>query len=373
MIPISKPYNIKSAGKEIKKIIDKDWISSGGQNVIKFEKLFAKFVGAKYAISMSNGTVALISSLSFVVKKNEFVALPALTFGACGNAILSVGAKPVFIDTEKDKWLISFEDLKKKYKKTPFKALINVHLNGYATEEIDKIKKFCKKNKIFLIEDCAEAFGTKINNKHVGTYGDIGTFSLFANKTITTGEGGMCITNNSKIAKKIKILRDHGMDPKKKYWHIIKGYNHRMTNLQATIGISQIKQAKKIFELREKIYNQYINSLKFEKFFDEIKPSKNMEPVMWYFPFTVNKKFAFKKKALLKFLKKNHIETRNFFYPLDQMKVFSKKRVCMNSNDISNRSFYLPLYPDLKINNVDFICNKIKFFFISFFIFYFSI
>lgn len=365
MIPISKPYNLKSAGKEIQKIINKDWISSAGQNVIKFENLFAKFVGSKYAISMCNGTVALISSLSFVVKKNEFVALPALTFGACANAILSVGAKPVFIDTEKDKWLISYEDLKTKYKKTPFKALINVHLNGYATEDIVKIKKFCKKNKIFLVEDCAEAFGTKINKKHVGIFGDIGTFSLFANKTITTGEGGMCITNNFKIAKKIRILRDHGMSPKKKYWHIIKGYNHRMTNLQATIGISQIKQTKKIFKLREKIYNQYIDNLKFENFFDYIKYSKNMEPVMWYFPFTINKKFKSKKKGLLSFLKKNHIETRNFFYPLDQMKVFSKKKTCINSEDISNRSFYLPLYPDLELKNVNFICNKIKMFFNS--------
>jgi perosamine synthetase len=363
MISISKPFNIKKAGKEIQKIISKDWISSSGQNVVKFEKLFAKFVGAKYAISMSNGTVALISGLSLVIKENDFVALPALTFGACANAILSVCAKPVFIDTEKDKWLISFEDLKNKYKKTPFKALINVHLNGYATADIVKIKKFCKKNKIFLIEDCAEAFGTRINKKHVGTYGDIGTFSLFANKTITTGEGGMCVTNNFNIAKKIKILRDHGMDPKKKYWHIIKGYNHRMTNLQATIGISQMKQLKKIFSLRKKVYSQYIDELKFESFFDYIEAGKNTKPIMWYFPFTINKKFKFKKKALLFFLRKNFIETRNFFYPLDQMKVFSKKAICKNSNEISKRSFYLPLYPDLKIKNVNFICKKIKFFF----------
>lgn len=365
MIPISKPYNIKEAGKEIQKIIKKDWISSSGQNVIKFEKLFAKFVGAKYAISMSNGTVALVSGLSLIIKKNDFVALPALTFGACANAVLSVCAKPVFIDTEKDKWLISFEDLKKKYEKTPFKALINVHLNGYATADIIKIRNFCKINKIFLIEDCAEAFGTRINKKHVGTFGDIGTFSLFANKTITTGEGGMCITNNLNMAKKIKILRDHGMDPKKKYWHIIKGYNHRMTNLQATIGISQMKQVKKIFSLRKKVYNQYIRKLKLEKFFDNIEAEKNSKPVMWYFPFTLNKKFKFKKKALLIFLKKNFIETRNFFYPLDQMKIFSKKAICNNSNEISKRSFYLPLYPDLTIKNVNLICSKIKKFFES--------
>jgi perosamine synthetase len=363
MIPISKPYNIKKAGKEIQKIISKNWISSSGQNVIKFEKLFAKFVGAKYAISMSNGTVALISSLSLIIKKNDFVALPALTFGACANAVLSVNANPIFIDTEKDKWLISFEDLKKKYNKTPFKALINVHLNGYATADIIKIKKFCKNKKIFLIEDCAEAFGTTLNKKHVGTFGDVGTFSFFGNKTITTGEGGMCITNNFNLAKNLKILRDHGMDPKKKYWHIIKGYNHRITNLQATIGISQIKQVKKIFSLRKRIYDQYTNKLKFENFFNNIEVDKNMKPIMWYFPFTLNKKFKFQKQDLLIFLKKNSIETRNFFYPLDQMKIFSKKAVCKNSREISERSFYLPLYPDLTVQNVNFICKKIKIFF----------
>ena len=363
MIPISKPYNLKKASIDIQKIIEKEWISSSGQNVTKFEKLFAKFVGAKYAVSMSNGTVAIINSLSLIVKKNDYVALPALTFGACANAILSLSAKPVFIDTTKDKWLISFEDLKKKYKKRPFKALINVHLNGYATEDILNIKKFCKKNKIFMIEDCAESFGTRLKKKHVGTFGDVGTFSLFANKTITTGEGGMCITNNYKLAKKMKILRDHGMDPKKKYWHIVKGYNHRMTNLQATIGISQINQAKKIFDLRKKVYDQYINELQFEKYFEYIKSTKNMEPIMWYFPFTINKKYKSKKKALLTFLNKNLIETRNFFYPLDQMKIFSKRPACKNSKDISERSFYLPLYPDLNISDVKFICKKIKIFF----------
>ena len=156
------------------------------------------------------------------------------------------------------------------------------------------------------------------------------------------------------------------MDPKKKYWHIAKGYNHRMTNLQATIGISQIKLTKEIFRLRKRIYNHYIKQLKIENFFDNIEAPINMSPVMWYLPFTINKKFMSKKQALLIFLKKNFIETRNFFYPLDQMKIFSKKKTCNNSSDISNRSFYLPLYPDLSIKEVNFICKKIKIFFQKF-------
>lgn len=361
-IPISKPYNVQRAAKKVEKIINEGWISSIGQNVLEFEKLFAKLVGTKHAISMSNGTVALISALSVIIKKNDFVALPALTFGACANSILSVGAKPVFIDCEKNKWLISLDDLKKKYRKRPFKALINVHLNGFASDII-KIKKFCEENNIFLIEDCAESFGTKVGKKHVGTFGDIGTFSFFANKTITTGEGGMCITNNAKIAKKIRIMRDHGMDPKKKYWHISKGYNHRITNLQATIGISQIKISNKIFYLRNKIFYEYKKEFENEEFYENIEIPKNVYPIMWYFPFTIKEKFKLKKKSLINFLNKNMIETRNFFYPLDQMEVFSKKSYCTNSKEISDRSFYLPLYPDLTIKKVRYICHKIKKFF----------
>ena len=140
------------------------YLTTGPQSD-EFEKRLADYLGVKYAVSMSNGTAALMNALSIKIKKNDFVALPALTFGACGNAILALGGSPVFIDSEPYNWMMSYEDLKKKYKKYKFKILINVHLNGYSTEII-KIRKFCKIHQIFLIEDCAEALGSFYNKKH---------------------------------------------------------------------------------------------------------------------------------------------------------------------------------------------------------------
>ena len=361
-IPISDIYKISKSKKNIQKIIEKGWISSGGDNVKKFEKNFSNFIGAKYSISMSNGTTALISALSANINRGEYVAVPALTFGACANAILSVGAKPIFIDTNPDDWLMSFNDFKKKFYLKKFKALINVHLNGYSTE-IEKIKKFCKDNKIFLIEDCAEAIGTKFRKKYVGTFGDIGTFSFFANKTITTGEGGMCVTNNKLLAKKLRLVRDHGMDPKKKYWHIEKGFNHRLTNMQATIGLDQLKLIKEIMKIRKDNFKVYLKYLQDKYYYEKINPVKGCDPTMWYFPFTIKKKYINKKKKLITYLNKNKIETRDFFYPLDQMKVFSNKMYCLNSKEISQRSFYLPIYAGLSTKNIKLICKKIDNFF----------
>ncbi len=361
-ICISDIYKISKSKKSVENIISKGWISSGGSNVKKFEKNFAEYLGIKYAISMSNGTAALINALSIKINKNDYVALPALTFGACANAILALGAKPIFIDTDKNNWIMSLEDLKKKFKKFKFKILINVHLNGYATDIIN-IKNFCKLNKIFLIEDCAEALGTSFKKKKVGTFGDIGTFSFFANKTITTGEGGMCVTNNKNIATKLRIIRDHGMDPKKKYWHIKKGFNHRLTNIQATVGIEQLKLIHEITRIRKKNFSQYIDFFKNKNYFQKVDCYNHCDPTMWYFPFTLSKNFKNKKKKLLLFLKEKKIETRNFFYPLDQMKIFSSRKYCLESSKISLRSFYLPVYAGLTRKKINIICKTIDVFF----------
>lgn len=361
-IPISDIYKISKSKKSVEKILNKGWISSGGNNVKKFEKKFSNYLGVKYAVSMSNGTAALMNALSIKIKKNDFVALPALTFGACGNAILALGGSPVFIDSEPYNWMMSYEDLKKKYKKYKFKILINVHLNGYSTEII-KIRKFCKIHQIFLIEDCAEALGTKFKKKVVGTFGDIGTFSFFANKTITTGEGGMCVTNDKKIEKKLRIIRDHGMDPKKKYWHIEKGFNHRLTNIQATIGIDQLNMINKITKIRKENFNYYLKLLKNKDYFYKIDYLNNCEPIMWYFPFTLPKKYKKYKKKLFLFLNKKRIETRDFFYPLDQMKIFSKFPNTINARKFHKLGFYLPVDTTLSKNKIIYICNTINKFF----------
>ncbi len=362
-ISISNIPDLSKSIPKLNRLIKTRWISSGGKSVTEFEKLFSKKIGNKYSVTMSSGTTALISAISCLKTKNtKYIALPSLTFGACANAIKSNNIKPVFIDSDQDHWNISLIDLKKKYISYKFKILILVHLNGYSAN-ILKIKEFCNKNNIKIIEDCAEALFTKFKNKYVGRYGDISTFSFFANKLITTGEGGMCSTNIKKLYNKMKISASHGMKPTKKYWHIYEGFNHRMTSLQSTIGITMLLQVKKFIQSRKFNNSYYLKYFKKKDYFHYIKPYNGDKPVMWYFPFILDDKYKNKKIKLMNFLEKKNIETRSFFYPLDSMKIFSNKQTCHNANNFSKKGIYLPIDPTLKVNDLKYICESINQFF----------
>jgi len=362
-IPISNIPSLKNSLPYLKKVIHSKWISSNGRMVYKFEKKFSKLVNSKYSIAMNSGTAALISAISCLKKKNtKYVALPSLTFGACCNAIKSNGLKPIFIDSENDHWNISISDLKKKYNKYKFDIVLVVHLNGYSAN-ITEIKKFCKKKKIKIIEDCAEALGTKYNKKMLGTFGDIGTYSFFANKLITTGEGGMCVTNNLKLLKKMKISQSHGMNPNKKYWHVQEGFNHRMTSLQAALGISQLEKIKEYINKRKYNNKIYLNYFKKKNYFQYKNFYKFEKPIMWYFPFVLSENYSKKKNKLLKYLYKKKIETREFFYPLDQMKIFSKFPNTINARKFHKLGFYLPVDTTLNKNKIMYVCNTINKFF----------
>ena len=362
-IPISNIPDLSKSIPRINNIIKSRWISSGGKNVRNFENYFSEKIGCKYSIAMSNGTTALISAISCLKnKKTKYVAVPSLTFGACANAIISNRLKPIFIDSDPKHWNLSIDDLKKKYLKFKFKILIVVHLNGYSANILE-ISRFCKKNKIKIIEDCAESLFTKFNNKFVGNYGDISTFSFFANKLITTGEGGMCSTNNKTYSKKIRISSSHGMSLSKKYWHIQEGFNHRMTSLQSAIGITMLKQANKFVKLRKFNNKYYLNFFLKKDYFDFVNPYIGDNPVVWYFPFLLKNKFVKLKSKLIKHLDIKKIETRNFFYPLDSMKVFSKKDYCKNAKIISKKGFYLPVDPTLNVKKLNYICKSVEEFF----------
>ena len=208
-------------------------------------------------MATSSGTAALQLALSVLkLKKKDEVIVPDFTFVAPINTILHSGAKPVLADIESKTLCISLDSIKKLVNKNT-KAVIIVHLYGN-TPEIKKIVKFCKKKKIKIIEDCAEAFGTTFNKKHVGKFGDIGTFSFFGNKTITTGEGGILLFKKKEHYQLAMKLRNHGMNSIKKYWHDEVGYNFRMTNMQAAIGLAQLEQAnffvKKKLRFKENLH-----------------------------------------------------------------------------------------------------------------------
>ena len=288
---------------------------------------------------------------SLNLPKDSEVIMPVLTFASPVNAIINSNLKPVFVDINKDDFTIDVNQIEKITKKT--KVLLTVHLYGYPSN-IKKIKKICNKHKLYLIEDCAEAIGSKINGVKIGTFSDISIFSFYGNKTITTGEGGMVCFKSRKIYDRAKILRDHGMSPKKRYWHEKVGNNYRLTNLQAAIGCAQIKKLDTIVRKKIKIakyFNKYFKKFNNIKF---VPIKKNIINSYWLYPiyFKNLKNFRERDLFLNKLLEKG-IEGRNFFYPLSMMPVykkFAKKdkfqcKVCI-------RKVYVCLLPVLDMNDV---------------------
>ena len=239
-------------GNEFKYLTDaflSTWISSSGKYIDKFESEFSSYSDCTYGVTVSNGTVALhLALVALGISEGDEVIIPDLTFAATINAVLHANATPVIVDIGKDSWCISPDEIKKAIT-SKTKAIIPVHLYGQPCD-MGAIMKIAKKYNLKVIEDCAEAHGAMYGDKKVGSFGDIGCFSFYGNKVITTGEGGMCTTNNSELNNKMRILRDHGMSATKRYWHDIVGYNYRMTNLQAAIGLAQLERIEDIHKNR---------------------------------------------------------------------------------------------------------------------------
>ncbi len=339
--------------------IDTNWISSKGKYIEKFEKKFSNFIKAKYAISVVNGTTALhLALLALDIKKNNEVIVPTFTYIAPVNAIKYVGAKVRFIDSKLSNWQIDENKLLRLINKNT-KAVIVPHLFGNIAE-IDKIKSICKRKKIYLIEDCAEAFGCYFKKKHLGTFGDISTFSFFGSKTITTGEGGMVVTNNKRLAKIIYKLKTVGVTPNKYYWHDVIGYNYRMTNICAAIGLGQLDKVKIILKNKIRVYKTYKKFLKknINNFNRENKKTKSS---FWLITIFLKNK---RKRDQLKYkLEKSGIETRTTFNPVHKMKMYFNKNYknrFPNAEILSNTGLNLPSSANLKEKEIKKICNIVN-------------
>ncbi len=358
---IAAPYLTKNEKKYILEAIDNNWISSKSENVSRFENKFARYVKTKYAISTDNGTNALhLALLALNIKENDEVIVPCLTFAATINAVLYTGAIPIIVDIKKENWCISPEKIRKAISPKT-KAIIPVHVYGQPCD-MDSIMEIASEYGINVVEDCAEAQGAEYNGKKVGTFGIIGCFSFYVNKVITTGEGGMCVTDDKKIAEKISILKNHGMNPKKKYWHDYIGYNYRMTNLQASFGLAQLEKIDEILKKRKKIEKFYIENLSDSSFF--IPQSQNIEKtkkITWLVSFLLKPKKLNRDKFIKK-LYEMKIETRPFFYPLSRMNIYRKfvDGVYPIADNISKSGISFPT--NLNLTQLDYrdIVSKIK-------------
>lgn len=361
--PVYEPLIGEKEAEYASKAVKSGWISSIGEYIEEFERRFADFIGTKYAVSVSNGTVGLHLALAALgIGPGDEVLVPDLTFVATANAVKYTGATPIFVDIDPKTWCMDPEDLKKKI--TPnSKAVIPVHLYGYPAN-MDEILNIAQKENLYVIEDCAEAHGAEISNRKVGSFGNCGVFSFYGNKIITTGEGGMITTNDEELFIRLKFLKDHGMSKEKRYWHPEIGFNYRMTNIQAAIGLAQMERKEYIIEKKRKIFNWYKNYL--EEFGinvsyslnpedDEKTKSKNVfwmvSIVLWDFDET-------KRNKLIELLKVVGVDSRPFFYPISEFPMYHGKPVCKVSKHVSERGLNLPSSPILEENDVKAICKS---------------
>ena len=343
-------------GNEFKYLTDafmSSWISSSGEYIGRFENDFAQYSDCKHGVSVSNGTAALhLSLVALDIGKGDEVIIPDLTFAATINAVLHANATPVIVDIEEDSWCIDPDAIEKAIT-SKTKAIIPVHIYGQVCD-MDKIMAIAHKHNLKVIEDCAEAHGAKYSDKRVGSFGDVGCFSFFGNKVITTGEGGMCTTNNPLLDEKMRILRDHGMSKTKRYWHDMIGFNYRMTNLQAAIGLAQLERIDDIHSNRqfyEEIYKRILKNIEYIIF--QNNNLQNREKITWLTSILIDQDVS--RDEFIKKLKDNGIDARAFFYPLSDMEIYKSycKEFTKTSHKISEMGLNLPTYENLKnINGI---------------------
>ena len=355
-IPVYEPYFIGNEKKYVNQCLDSNWISSKGEFINKFETKFASYIKVKHATTVSNGTVALhLALMALSIRKGDEVILPTLSYIASANSVKYVGAKPVFVDSEKGSWNIDPKKIEARIT-SKTKAIMAVHLYG-AICNVKELKKICEKNNLYLIEDVAEGFGTKYNNKYAGTFGDVSTFSFYGNKTITTGEGGMVVSNNKKVIEKVKYLKNQAVSNTKEYWHDDVGYNYRMTNICAAIGLAQLENADLIIKKKIQIsfwYKKFLtdSNVNFQK------ESTNSLHSFWMISIIVaNKKL---RDEIRLELKNNNIETRPLFPPMHSLPMYLEDNSYQIAESLSERGINLPSYPGLNIDQVSRICKIIN-------------
>lgn len=350
MIPVAKPNITKEDIKEVNRALKSGYVSSQGEYIKLFEKSFAEYCGRKYGVLTSSGTTALHLALEALeLKQWDTVLIPVLTFIATANAVTYANLKLDFVDIDRNTWNIDPISIRQKMS-ADIKVIIPVHLFGNPCV-MDEITKIADKFGLYIIEDCAEAHGAEYKGKKIGSFGDISCFSFYGNKIITTGEGGICLTDNKKLYEQMLILRDHGMSRTKKYWHPIVGFNYRMTNLQAALGYSQLKRIDKIIRERNEIaslYRQYLDGNK------NIELPYEMEGrVYWVFPVLVKNN----RDEIIKKLYEQGIETRPFFYLITDMPPYRDGNDFVVAKDISKRGIMLPFFVGLTKKEVRYICE----------------
>lgn len=377
MIPLSVP-NI--SGKELEYVTEclrTGWISSAGGFVTKFETNFANRLGKKNAVSTMNGTASLhLALLGSLVKPNELVIMPNITFVATANAIKYIGAEPILIDIDPNDWQMDLELLEQflnndcysnelgvlKHKTSDKKiaALMIVHVQGHMCN-MDKLMKIAENWGITLIEDAAEALGATFNGQQAGTFGNFGCYSFNGNKIISTGGGGMIIAKSNDDLDHIRHLATTAKTDPMRYFHDEVGYNYRLVNILAAIGLAQLEQLNQFLEQKTRVADNYTKSLEGVGDISFQKSVRGVVPNHWLFTITTSKQME-----LIDYLKKKSIMARPFWIPMSNLPMYSSCEY-VNSNDISGKihkkALSIPCSTNIKYEEISFVIKAIKNFF----------
>jgi len=346
-IPVNEPLLSGNEKKYLAQCIETGWISSEGAFIKQFEEQFSQKTERKYGIAVANGTAAIdIAIEALEIGKDDEVIMPTFTIISCITQIIRNGAKPVFIDSEPTTWNMNVSLIEAKITERT-KAIMIVHIYGLPVD-INPVLELAKKYNLKIIEDASEMIGQTYFGKPCGSFGDISTFSFYPNKHITTGEGGMIVTNNQELAEKCKSYRNLCFQPHKRFVHEQLGWNYRMTNLQAALGVAQLENIDKHIIRKREIGNLYFQLLKNVKNI-QLPVQKNdfSENIYWVFAIVLDAKLKINAEKMMQLLANEKIGTRPFFYPMHQQPVFNKKGWFVNekypvAEYIAEYGFYLP-------------------------------
>ena len=353
-IPVASPVLGEEELANVVAAVRSGWISSLGAFIGEFEAEFAAYCGAAHGIAVASGTVALhLALVAAGVGRDDDVLVPSLSFVATANAVTYTGATPVLVDSEPVTWNLDADRVADAI--TPrTKAIIPVHLYGHPCD-MDPILELAGRHGLAVVEDAAEAHGAEYRGRRVGALGDVGCFSFYGNKIITTGEGGMCVTNDGALAGRLRLLRDHGMDPKRPYWHEVVGFNYRMTNLQAAVGVAQVKRLPGFVAKKREIARWYEKCLAPLAHTGKITLQPEAawaKSVFWMYSILLADTGA-TVDAVRRGLGERDIDTRPFFHPTHTLPPYKSDARLPVAEALASRGLNLPSGVGLEPDDVE--------------------
>lgn len=358
VIPISRPHFTGTEEKYLLDALRSGWISSIGKYIQAFEEKFATFCGVKHALAISNGTTALhLALVTAGIGAGDEVIVPDVTFVATANAVAYTGAKPVMVDISPDTLCICPEAIKAAI--TPkTRAIIPVHLYGHPAD-MDEINSIAKTHGLLVIEDAAEAHGAEYKGQRVGSFGNAAVFSFYGNKIVTTGEGGMITTDDPEFHAKARFLRDQAMSKEKRYWHDAIGFNYRMTNLQAAIGLAQMESIDVMLERRRQIFAQYCNAIETSDNVRLNHTANYARNVYWMICLEDDAFDDHTRSVFMQRLRENGIDTRPYFYPMTQMPMYKTTTPPVAARK-SAIGINLPTYHDISPEEIERVAKAVN-------------